>query len=371
MAYGPYALGRKDGVVVFVPYAAPGDLVEVRVTEVQNRYLNAEIVKVLHASAQRKNPICPVFGKCGGCDWQHLSEATQREQKLKIVRDFLQKSFRDLSTGLDLKELQISASPNDFEYRNRVQLKYKDGRLGFYQRGTHSLVEIQSCPLLEKPLSEQIPKISADLKSQKKTDLERLELQLLKNGQVQTSLSENLIEAEGFSQVNESVNQMIIEALKSWLMQEESFFLDEYYAGSGNFSFPLLAAFPRMRLRAVEWHAKSVKIAQERLRLSHVSPKKARFYCAATEDFLRRHPIDPDSVVFLDPPRSGAHEFVIRTLAQSRPRRLIYLSCDPASLSRDLALLQKNSERPWKIARAQCFDMFPQTHHVETLIELC
>ena len=372
MAYGPYAVGRKDGVVVFVSLAAPGDLLKVKVTELFDRYMHAEIVEILRPSSQRRTPPCPVFGACGGCDWQHLAESSQLEQKRKIVQDILQKSLGDAGPDFERAPLEIFASPKSFHYRNRVQLKQRGGQLGYYKRATHEIVEINSCPLLETPLSEEISKLSKSLRKAPSGDsgVERIELSLMRDGSVQSSRAENPLLGEGFSQVNELVNQEILTTLKNWFSSENSFFLEEFYAGSGNFSFPLLESFPRMSLRAVEWHPKSVERAQKKLREAHISPKRARFFCASVESDLRRHAVNPDHVVFLDPPRSGAHEFVIRSLAFARPRRLIYLSCDPASLARDLKLLQKSSASPWRYVRAKAFDMFPQTHHVETLVEL-
>ena len=370
MAYGPYAVGRKDGVVVFVPLAAPQDELEVEIYEVQSRYVKAKIIKILRPSPHRKDPACKYFGTCGGCDWQHLEDHYQSEQKRLLVIDFLEKAFRGHDAGFEFPQLKISQSPETFNYRNRVQLKYKAPRLGFYQRGTHDIVDIDSCPLLEPLLNQELPKLRKNLVAQKVSEVERLELFLTTEGKTSHSRAQNLKQAVGFSQVNLKVNDLILQSLKDSFADEAAFHLLEFYAGSGNFSFPLLETFARMRLTAVEWHAPSVQRAQDQLKSQNISPKKARFYSSAVENFLKRHRISPDDIVFLDPPRSGAVDYVMRTIAHSRPRRLLYLSCDPASLSRDLALLLRESKAPWTLVSAQAFDMFPQTHHVETLVEL-
>jgi 23S rRNA (uracil1939-C5)-methyltransferase len=365
MAYGPSALARHQGFVFFVPFAAPGDRAQIRVTVLHKRHAEAEIVEVLQSSSARVPPACKVFGSCGGCDWQHLSYSQQIHWKQSLVSDFLKRSG-----ATDFQLLPLQTTDQIWRYRHRVQLKIQEGKVGFFERGSHRIVDIDDCPLMESALQPALLRLRELAKAKPSADLRKVELQVLQDGKVRNSQDEDSPQGEGFSQVHRAQNEALIQTIIAWLKGPAWTQLYEFYAGSGNFTFPVLAAFPKAKVLAIEMHAGAVQKAQSRLRETHTSPKRCEFIAAPVEIALRRMRLEAASVVLLDPPRTGCEESVIRALAASAAQKILYLSCDPASLARDLQRLWTAQPGQWRLQRAQAFDLFPQTHHVETLVEI-
>ncbi len=366
LSFGGSGIARFSGVVIFIPFSAPGDLLQIKITQIKKRHAEGEILKLIDAGPDRATPPCVAYGHCGGCNWQHLSYESQLRFKQEIVTDFLNKF---ISSSPTTKILPIVPSTKPFHYRNRAQLKFKDNLLGFFKKNTHDVVDIEACWLLEEGLSEKIPSLKIDLIRQKlaKSELKSVELSLFSET---PDLSE-----EGFSQVNRFQNENLIQAVLSALSatpkdEGSPSTLFDLYAGSGNFTFPLIKIAGKRRVVGVELHSGAAKLAQDKLKKLKLSPKLTEFYNADVEIFLRRFPISAKDIVLLDPPRVGCSEEVISILAKSAPHRILYISCDPASLARDLDRLWLKSEGKYHLHQVQCFDMFPQTHHVETLVEI-
>jgi len=369
MAFGPAALARYQGFVVFVPFAAAGDRLKVRVSILKSRHAEAEIVEILKDSSERTAPLCPVYGQCGGCDWQHLSYQAQIRWKQKIVEDMLNRITKD---PFVMAPLVPSAQP--FHYRNRVQLKAHHKSVGFFGRHSHDIVSIESCPLMEAPLNQVLQMTHAKLQVEPQPELTRFQLQLLRNGKVANSVDPHSPEGPGFSQIHREQNTQLIETALRWLTESsaQAAWTQGYdlYAGAGNFTFPFVQAFPKASFLAIESHPRSVAEAQAQLRSLALGPRRLEFICSPVEVALRRLAFVPKGVAFVDPPRVGCEASVIEALAHSDLSRIFYLSCDPPSLVRDLQRLQDAQPGKWQILRAQCFDLFPQTHHVETLVEI-
>jgi 23S rRNA (uracil1939-C5)-methyltransferase len=367
LSFGGNGIARKNNVVIFVPFSAPGDELQIKITEIKKRHAIGDIVKILNPASAREKPICDVFGKCGGCNWQHLKYEEQLRAKQEIVGDFL----KQVSPLESFSFLPIVPSPRSFNYRNRVQLKYrkqaKGSSFGFYGKGTHEIVNINTCPLMEKELSDLIPKKRIELEKSGVEEAPKVELSLF---------SSNLgDENSGFTQVNRFQNEALIKAVQEWAEPQNYDTIYDLYAGAGNFTFPLHSAAPKAKTVGVELHDGAAKLARERIKKMNIGPKTLEFFCSDVELFLKRQLIinsEKKSLVLLDPPRVGCSEFIMKSLALSGPDKILYISCDPAALARDLSWLFKYSapNRTYKMTRAQSFDMFPQTHHVETLVEL-
>lgn len=356
LAVGGNGIARfnRDGqnIVIFIPYSAPEDELEVSITEKHKNYYLADIQKILVPGLSRSLPQCSVFGKCGGCDWQHLSYEEQLKQKQALVFEQITKSGNK-----DFTFLPILASPRKSHYRNRVQLKFDGTKLGFYARKSHEVVSSESCILMEEALYEKHLQLAKTLKD-KNEQAQKIELQLnaTKNGD------------SGFSQVNQFVNEKLITELLNWLaISDFAYFLD-LYAGSGNFTFPVLRKFKNVKCIAVEFSEPSVSLARRISGDEKITSSKLKFYLSDVEIFLKRFPIPENSIVLIDPPRTGCSELIVKTLAQSSAQKIFYISCDPACLSRDLQRFVEFGN--WRVRRARAFDMFPQTHHIETLLEL-
>lgn len=363
MAFGGDGIARHEGLVLFVALAAPGDELLVQITEKKKNFARAEIIEILSPGFSRIKPPCPYFGHCGGCNWQHLSYESQLEQKEKIVREQL----REHLAHVIFEDIEPSSQP--LRYRNRIQLKYEQPRLGFYARGSHEIVDIDDCLITEEALAKEILPLKKSLSAGRKTAIPKIELLLKTSGEKEIVFEDSPFEGVGFSQVNRWQNEKLIATVLEWAATAPFNSIYDLYAGAGNFTFPLLQKFPTTKVIGVELNSKTVQLAQKRIADQSLSPKKIDFFLADVELFLKRTSLTENALVILDPPRSGCSENVLKYLEHQPISRLLYVSCDPSSLARDLTRLH-SQKRPWRMVRAKPFDMFPQTDHVETLVEL-
>ncbi len=363
LTFGGDGLSRHEGLIYFVPLSAPGDELKVRITETKKNFSRAEIFEIKKASTLRTEPLCPVFGQCGGCQWQHIKYSEQLEQKQIIVTDIL-RSVVDIKTEI----LPIIPSPDEFRYRNRIQLKYDGKKLGFYGRKSHEIVDIDDCPITEKVLSDEIPKLKRSLKEKNSGPQDKIEIFIDQNQKIQSHFQAEENDALAFSQVNRKQNELLVKTVLEWTKNCQPTHIYDLYAGSGNFTFPLMNAFPKASLIGVELSEKAVQSAKQKILENNLSPHKMRFFLSDVELFLKRHVLEKNSLVLLDPPRTGCSERTIKYLGSSHIQQIFYVSCNPSTLARDLQRLRL--EKKWKIRRIQAFDMFPQTSHVESLVEL-
>ncbi len=366
LSLGGHGIARHEGQVLFVPFSAPGDKLNVRITLQKKNYAEAEIVEVLEPSKSRVTPPCSVFGSCGGCNWQHISYEEQLRQKKLIVEEQLSKF---LKTKIEIPD--VVPSPEPLHYRNRIQLKRQGSNFGYYARESHNIINIDKCWISESPINNEISRIKA---SPAPKELQKIQLLLNKDLQVVSELTSESSENESpeisFSQVNRFQNESLVAAVLALADQKNYPEILDLYAGSGNFSFPFFKAFPSSPLTAVELNQKAVALAQAEIQKQNISPKKFRFLLSDVGAFLKRNSLTPKGLVLIDPPRSGCEELVIRSLAHQPFQKLIYISCNPATLGRDLERLFSINPGALKLGKVQAFDMFPQTDHVEVLAEI-
>lgn len=353
MAVGGRGVARHDGLVVFVDGAAPGDVLLVEITHRKPRFAEARIVEIRKAGPGRRTPPCSWAGRCGGCDWQHLSEETQRQEK----RLFVESTLRKFLPGVPFEVEETVPSPLALHYRNRVQPRLVGGKLGFSARGSHAFQAVDDCLLVEEGLRQYFREPSLIPQAQRESGNERIELRL-----------DDLQSGGGFGQPNRFQNEDLRRTLIEWTQKWQGDEIWDLYAGAGNFSFPLNDHWPKKNLIAVEGHPDLVTSA--RTKVDADRRRKVSFYCSDVSAFLRRRAPKPGSLIVLDPPRDGATPSVLRAIAAARPTEIVYISCHPVSLARDLQLLLGCSPRRLVIASVRPFEMFPQTAHVETMVHL-
>lgn len=375
LSVGGRGVGRTSGLVVFVTGAAPGETLEVELTSVKKNFAEAKLKRIVRASPHRIEAPCPVFGICGGCTWQHVSYEEQLRQKREIVRSSLAK-FSGFDVSAEDSVEPTVASPNEFRYRNRIQLHRGNGRVGFTKRGSHDIVDIDDCPITEVVVSNAIRDLRSDMPYKGR---DRVEIFLSEDGDVKRrggSRSETADDGTeehtgpAFAQVNRRQNDRLIEgvvdAFSRLVPTSTEATLFDLYAGNGNFTFPLAKRFTNARLVSVELNAANSKLAKERaerefpgriIEVDNVDVAKA----------LATTPPSRDDVVLLDPPRTGCDPIVMRALVQAAPKAIVYVSCHPVTLSRDLRVLR---DAGWKLSAVRPYDMFPQTDHVEALAVL-
>ena len=419
LAVGGRGVGRLDGLVVFVSDVAPQELVEVELTHVKKNFAEAQLVRVVRPSDSRVIPPCRYFGTCGGCDWQQVSYPEQLKQKRGFVVDAIRKFSKFNIT--DEQILSTVASPNEWRYRNRIQLHHRTSSsgaslLGFHGRASHQLVDIEDCLITETALTERLGTLRKKLKD---APAGRVEIYTSEDGEVQTrdtfsdtqmndtseqkkntTPTRNLPGARSagpvqrpaaapqpppFSQVNTLQNthliQHCIEQIKSHSTPSDHPHLLDLYSGHGNFTFPLANEFPAAQITAVELNADSVKLGYQLTKTRRLA-WRVKFVAADVAEFLSR-PKEENldaPIVLLDPPRSGCDVEVIRSISALKPQLIVYVSCHPVTMARDLGVFfdlttqmrtdADDQTSDYELLQVTPFDMFPQTDHVESVAVL-
>lgn len=352
---------QDKSLVVFIPLAAPNEKVKVKITHVEKNHLNAEVLEVLTPSPSRRTAPCSYFTACGGCSWQHITEAEQLTQKELILTDLLKKFVPDHNYDL----LKSFASPQSLNYRNRIQLKQLGSEVGYFKKGSHQIVDIDYCLIAQKEISDKIPELKNTLRPSK--EVKKFEVRINHLNQIEHYPIGEDGEGLSFSQVNNQVNDELVKVSLNLIKAKSPHFLTELYAGAGNFTFPLLIELPELKIESVEMNPKLTAFSTKKL--TEMKLQKRLFaFTSDCESFVSRRDLSQEFIL-LDPPRSGCSDTVLNKVIQASPQNLLYISCHPVFLARDLKKILSNIPE-YKIRHLQIFDMFPQTDHFETLVLL-
>jgi 23S rRNA (uracil1939-C5)-methyltransferase len=392
MAYPGKAFGRDDGGrMVFVAFGLPGEKVLVKIEKSHKRWAEAQLLEILEPSPERISPKCPHYQECGGCHYQHLPYARQLEVKAEIVASQLER----IGGILDPPVSPTIPSPMQWNYRNNLQFSLDhESRLGFHALQSDRVIPIKECHLPSADLMDLWPRITLT----ENPGLQRISVRSGMNGErmvvfhsdgipdfdLQVDLPASVVwlsddgmlvlagegylviealdrpfrvSAGSFFQVNNSVTgDLLQEAISLLDPQPEDVILD-LYAGVGLFS--AFIAERGARLIAVEesaWAAEDFSINLDEF-------DTVELYESSVEDALPLLPAQANKV-FVDPPRAGMDRKVIENLRNLSPERLVYVSCDPATLSRDAKLILESG---YNLEKVTPIDLFPQTYHIETV----
>lgn len=415
LSYGPAGVGRSEGKVIFVPGTVPGDEVDVAIDEEKKSYARGHVVALHHASPQRREPPCPYVTLCGGCSWQHISYAEQLRAKEATVREQLQRIGGISAPPV----LPIIPARNEWHYRHRIRLRVDSNtRLGFSPPQSHDLVEIESCLIAGETSALQLRAARTWMMSLQ-TRLRQIEIvsqvQMRDDGtfvllgeaegmfrQSDTAVCEQFLRTHPavkgllltgpgwrrnwgdptvtydlgvddltlrvsrgtFTQVNPAQNQTLIKTLLQLGAFHAQQRVIELYCGAGNFSLPIARRVSS--LIAVESAFDAVEDARVNAARAGVTNVQFLHAPARTGVLQLLQKETRCDVLVLDPPRVGAAE-VIAELPRFAAPRVVYVSCDPTTLARDVRQLQ---QRGYRLEVAQPIDVFPQTYHVET-VALC
>jgi 23S rRNA (uracil1939-C5)-methyltransferase len=368
LAAGGDAVGRApDGRVVFVPFAAPGDRVSVRICQEHARFLRGRVEKLLEPGGARSDPLCPVFGSCGGCAWQHVRYEVQREAKSKILGDALVR-IGGFEPG---SPIPVVASPSRYAYRGRTRVRVEAGRVGYRRRGSHALCPVSSCPVLVPELDARLGGLSMrpprrDGEWELAFGSGRVRAVPLGGWGGERLFLEVGGERIGFSPgVFAQSNALLLGTLVERVAASagSGAIALELFAGAGFLTLWLARRFGRVV--ALEASAAAARDLRANLRGADLGGVEVHERRVESSDSLIRRLV-PD-VVVLDPPRAGLPAGTVAALADVAARRIVYLSCDPATLARDLAGFR---ERGYRLRSLEGFDLFPQTPHVEALAVL-
>ena len=373
---GGVGLAHAHGQTLFVALAAPGDRARVRVESVRARLAFASVKEILRPSPARVEPPCPYFGRCGGCDFQQLDYEAQLNAKVEIIRDCLRRVARVEPPP----EIPITPSPEVWRYRSRARWQHDPVRnlLGYYERGSHRVVDVAECPVAAPAVEERLERLRALMREGRlPEDAQEFEAVAGDRGvsltppvepdddaeQARTIAGERYRFGAGcFFQINHALLAPLVgEGLRDAAGDTAL----DLYCGVGLFTLPLARRFARVV--AVEGNGLAADYA--RRNLSDASLANARVETSPVGDWLKENaqPFGHADFILLDPPRAGADAETLRGILALRPRQISYVSCDPATLARDLRAL---TEAGYRLASVRAFDMFPQTHHVETVVHL-
>ncbi|HWU41885.1 MAG TPA: TRAM domain-containing protein [Bdellovibrio sp.] len=366
MAIGGAGVARHDGLVIFVDQAAPDDELLIELTTKKKNFAEARIIEILKPGPSRRAAPCPYASVCGGCNWQHIDETEQRRQKELLVFETIKK----FNPTLEFEYLPLKASPRSLRYRNRIQPKFSNSKFGFFARNSHEIVEIDDCLITEETLTQQFSSAKKWAAEKHSKELLRLEMYISDKEEVRYGLITDEDDGIGFSQVNRFQNVDLLETSLDWSESKSQTYhqIFDLYAGAGNFTFPLLNKYKSSSVTAVELNPKLVERGR-----AQSNDKRLRYFLSDVESFMRRAQVTEQDLVLLDPPRAGASEYIMRALAAAKPQKIIYISCHPVSLARDLKWFFEETHKlghHYRLNRVQAFEMFPQTDHVETIAEL-
>jgi 23S rRNA (uracil1939-C5)-methyltransferase len=409
MAFKGYGVARMNGKVVFIPYSVTGDEAWAEIVNEKKSYSMGRLIEILRPSPWRVEPPCPYFGVCGGCQWQHIAYANHGELKKEILKEVLKR----LGGVKEIPSITVIPSPDPYNYRIRVQLKVRRKALGYYKERSHELVDIQHCPIAHPIVNQMIPFLRKTLSSL--SPLEEIEINVspeegkgvlvfhlpepnrgleilvkeslnihpLLKGLVivrkrrATILGESHLNftirlnrnrrrehlnlrtsPESFFQVNLKQNETLVQTVLEFADLKRNEVGLDLYAGIGNMTLPL--AMASKEIWGVEENLAAVKDARFNAERNEIG--NCRFIHGKVEDVLKGWEKKPNLIV-LDPPRTGC-KTVLDQVASLKPKKIVYVSCEPTTLARDLRLF---SNRGYALDGLALIDMFPQTYHMEVV----
>ena len=407
----------KDGFTVFVPFALKGEEIEYRVVKVLSSHAYGKLIKIIKASKQRKEPVCSVFNRCGGCNFLHMEYGRQKEIKYEQVKSCMKKY-----ANLEPEILPVIGMDNPFNYRNKAMYQVDKGNVGFYAPRSHDLISFNKC-YMQNPLDEKIIEVTKEYCArynapirtlftrygenccmvtlvtykEKLPAVDFLISRLKKISPLIVSIMQNIntdntntllgktnktlygsdtitakignvklkISPHSFLQINPIQTEELYSTAKKLASFSGDETIFDLYCGAG--SIGLFMADSVKRVIGVE----SVLSAIDDANFNKAENKinNIEFIHGNSEDILPKlinSGIIPDAVI-LDPPRKGCDESLIKLLDNCKIKKIIYISCNPATLARDIALLKDN----YTLSPVQPVDMFPNTSHVECCVLLC
>ena len=422
MGHRGMGIARRGGKVVLVPFAAPGDQAEISITHVHRDYDEAEIIKLIKPSSLRREPPCPFFGVCGGCQMQHLFISFQRTLKEKIFREMLRHQV-GVSEKV-VKELLFSSNEFHYRFHSELHVNWREKPLvGFMAPRDNKVVPIKQCLVVHPLIQSMLAEVTAILKKANANQVTDAAISCdfpgVKNvitffalKRLPDNLQKTLVEAvqeipqvKGlyliprkerkpiilwkevgapsgvlysvpfkdrkedlileawpgvFRQVNPEVNRIVISVVLDWIQRLEVQHVLELYSGMGNFTLPI--SYVTQDILAIESNPRAVENAKANA-LGY-NRKNIHWITGSVKEEIKSLRKKSFDLIIMDPPRKGAKE-ILKEIIQLNAKNIIYISCEPATLARDIQFLKKYGS--YGIEITQPLDMFPQTFHVESI----
>jgi 23S rRNA (uracil1939-C5)-methyltransferase len=417
VAYGGKGVAREDGQVIFVTGAVPGDRAKVTVTTQKKRYMEAEILELLESSPLRQPSPCSFSDQCGGCQWQEIPY----DQQLIWKKSFVESSLKRIGKLQEDLTMTMHGSPQSQNYRNRVLLRLHidgsgRGRIGYFKGQTRELIPVDQCQIAESPINDFIKFVTTSRFPASNLKL-RIEVQVVKPEQRKNllltihpadpkdrerGLDDVVAHLAGYSQVlwgglmseigtapdtffdqqagvtyltrpgqfqqvNVAHNHNLRDLIASMVDQMQPKRILDVFCGSGNLSLPLIKE--GRFVQGVELNKKAIELASSNMERNGLEKSLARYFAEPADKHLRQclKQNQKFDLLIADPPRQGMPQ-EIELVKQLAPRHIIYVSCDPTTLGRDLSKLCQDGT--YQVESIHCFDFFPNTYHIETVVQL-
>ena len=349
IAFGGKGVARESGKAVFVPFTIDGEKISAEIVREKKKFAEAEVLSVLDPSPHRVTPECPYFGRCGGCRYQHMDYEHQLVIKWRQVRDVLQR----IGKLRDIPMRPIIASPLAYAYRNRITVHVEDGVVGFFRRDSHRLIEIERCPISVDEVNRALD-----------------ELRRARPRDGHFTLRADPSGPRIFAQANDAVANALRDLVRKNLPSNQELLIDAY-CGAGFFSKALLDKFERVI--GIDWDRFAIQEAQknvsekETYMAADIDRVLADLQTGANESSASAVPADGHKMTLIaDPPSTGLSEAMRRTILALAPGTFFYVSCNPATLARDLNEMQER----FTVESVTPLDMFPQTAEIEVAVHL-
>jgi 23S rRNA (uracil1939-C5)-methyltransferase len=352
IAFGGKGVGRDQGKAIFVAYVIDGEIVSAEIVREKKQFAEGELVEVKQRSPDRVTSPCPYFGRCGGCAYQHISYEHQLAIKWRQVRDALQR----IGKLKNVPMRPIVLSPQQYGYRNRITVHAQDGVIGFFRRDSHTLLDIEHCPIARDDVNRALKELRAQTH--------------VRDGHYTLRASGG---ARVFSQTNDAVANSLRDLIVDLVPPNQELLIDAY-CGTGFFAKALLDKFERVI--GIDWDRFAIEAAREN------ATKKETYIAgdvdvelaniARNDGFLAvegntQGPESRRSLTFIvDPPATGLSAGIRQAIVDLAPATLVYVSCNPPTLARDLRELQDK----FIIDSVTPLDMFPQTAEIEVMVHL-
>jgi tRNA/tmRNA/rRNA uracil-C5-methylase (TrmA/RlmC/RlmD family) len=357
IAFGGEGVARIGEFVVFVPFVIAGEEVEAEITEVKKNFARAKLIRVIHASGERVEAKCPYYMACGGCQYQHINYAEQLRIKHKQISDLFGRVGK-VKTVIE----PVAGSPREYGYRNRIMIRSQWNKpeqrlnIGFIRYDNRYVEDIDHCPIAEPEVSEGIQRVRAN--PPPKGGL-KVVLRKMPEGWE--------VPQDSFFQNNFFLLPELVKTVRNYFQESGSRFLIDLYCGVGFFGIEL-ADFADAFL-GVELDKKAVQAARKNAADRGIN--NGDFQMGPAEELLphilQSFPAGATTVL-IDPPRTGCPAAGLELLRETKPNQILYVSCHPATLARDLNVLCAGGI--YEVKRVKPLDMFPQTQHVECVADV-
>ena len=334
---------QDDGRVVFVSGAVRGDVVEIRITGEKPRIAHAEIVRVLTPSPNRTLPDCPFYPRCGGCDFRHITYEEELRAKLQRVNDAL---LRIGGSSVQTQEILSTGQVNG--YRNKAVLHSDGDSRGFYARRSHDIVNIDHCLLLKEDINAALKELPVGGELTLRSGVNGL------NQPLEERLDGLVFGIKGFFQVNTSAALLLFQKAREYAAMSKDETLVDLYCGVGTLT--LFVGRDAKQAYGVEVEPETVETARENARRNEL--ENVEFFTADAGKW--EYGMGSPDCVIVDPPRNGLSWDTVRKILEFAPKRMVYISCEPATLARDIQRLEGYS-----VEKICAVDMFPRTANVE------